>query len=115
MMCSAYFGELCDERKQEWYYKDDNPYAVLRTSIELDRKGHKLLSCGQEYFSERIQIDWGSFAWKSTEEQILKFLGDHQSNLPWLVEDDVEMIKQVKQYIKKYGNTLYGVVFVEEC
>ena len=115
MMCNAYFGELSDARKREWQYEDNNPYAVLKTSIELARKGHDLLNCGQKYFSERIQIDWGSFAWKSTEKQILKFLEDHQSNLPWLVKDDAEMIEQVKRYIKEHGDIRYGVVFIEEC
>ena len=100
MMCSAYFGELSDDRKHEWENAESDPYAVLKTPIKLDRKGHELLDCGQKYFSERTQIDWGSFGWKSTEKQILKFLKDHQSNLPWLVKDDAEMIEQVKRYIK---------------
>ena len=114
MICSAYFGELCKDRKKQWDYKDNNPYAVLKTSVKVDRKGHDLLSYGQLYFEDRIQIDWGSFAWKATEKQILVFLEDHQSKLPWLVEDDVLMVKQVKQYIKEHEDASYGVVFVEE-
>ena len=70
---------------------------------------------GDKYFHDRIQIDWGSFAWKCTPEEILKFLNDDKETLPWLVEYDEHMIECVKTYISERGDLLYGVVFVEEA
>lgn len=115
MVCSAFFGELSEERKADWHYNDENPYAVLVSPISLERKGHKLLDVGNKYFRDRIQIDWGSFAWKCTAEEILRFLNDYKETLPWLVEYDEHMIESVKTYISEREDMLYGVVFVEEA
>lgn len=114
MMCSAYFGELSEERKANWKYEDENPYAVLVSPINLEHKGHRLLDVGSKYFHDRIQIDWGSFAWKCTSDEILKFLDDHKETLSWLVENDNKMMESVKAYISEHGDVAYGVVFVEE-
>ena len=114
MMCSAFFGMLSEKRKQNWDNKDTQPYDVLDKPICLERKGHDLLNKGEEYFTDRIKIDWGSFAWKCTPEQIIQFLISHKSTLPWLVESEEETINKVKSYIEIYGDTEYGVVFVEE-
>ena len=59
MMCSAYFGELCEARKENWHFDDTSPYEVLVTPITLECKGHKLLDVGNKYFRDRIQVDWG--------------------------------------------------------
>lgn len=115
MVCSAFFGELSEERKADWCHNDENPYTVLVSPISLERKGHKLLDVGNKYFRDRIQIDWGSFAWKCTPEEILKFLNDYKETLPWLVVYDEHMIESVKTYISERGDMLYGVVFVEEA
>lgn len=115
MMCSAYFGELCDKRKEKWNNDDTNPYAVLASPIKLEQKGHDLLSVGNKYFHDQIQVDWGSFAWKCSPEEILRFLDDYREKLPWLIEDDEALIENVKAYIEERGNVTYGVVFVEEA
>ena len=114
MMCSAYFGELSEERKANWHHNDKNPYGVLTSPISLERKGHELLYVGNKYFHDRIQVDWGSFAWKCTPEEIRRFLNDNKTTLPWLIEDDEDMIEKVEAYISERGNVAYGVVFVEE-
>ena len=114
MVCSAYFGELSEDRKKNWKNKDTNPYDVLSAPISLERKGHKLLDVGSDYFRDKIQIDWGSFAWKCTTEEIMAFLDEHKETLSWLIENDQQLVKSVKDYISEHGNTEYGVVFVEE-
>lgn len=115
MMCSAFFGELSEERKANWQYDDDNPYGVLVSPISLEHKGHKLLDVGSKYFRDEIKIDWGSFAWKCTPEEILKFLDDHRETLPWLVKGDEQMRESVRAYTLERGDVAYGVVFVEEA
>ncbi|MEE1196132.1 MAG: hypothetical protein UHS54_04580 [Lachnospiraceae bacterium] len=115
MMCSAYFGELSEERKANWNHKEENPYSVLVSPISLERKGHRLLDVGNKYFHDRIQVDWGSFAWKCNPEEIIRFLNDNKTTLPWLIEDEEDVIEKVKTYISERGNVAYGVVFVEEA
>ena len=114
MRCSAYFGELSEERKLNWNNEDSNPYGVLKTSINLYAKGHVLLAHGSIYFHDKIQIDWGSFAWKCTSDEIIKFLIDHKSVLSWVAKEEDNVIKKVKKYIEKQGDTEYGVIFIEE-
>ena len=114
MMCSAYFGEISEERKNVWDNGDDNPHKVLASSVKLDGKGQELWSKGSEYFYDKIQIDWGSFAWKCTPNEILKFLKDHKSTLSWLEKDDFEIIKKVKDYISERPGSDFGVMFIEE-
>ena len=114
MICSAYFGELSEERKANWHYNDENPYRVLISPIFLERKSHKLLYVGNKYFHDRIQIVWGSFEWKCTQEEIFKFLDDNREMLSWLVKSDEQMIENVRSYISERGDVSYGVVFIEE-
>lgn len=114
MMCSAYFGRLSEKRKLSWDNGDDNPCDVLESRICLEGKGHDLLHSGSDYFKDRIQIDWGSFAWKCTPEEISRFLCDHKTTLSWLVKSEEELIKNVKAYIAEDENAEFGVIFIEE-
>ena len=114
MMCSAYFGRLSEKRKLNWDNGDDNPYDVLESRICLEGKGHDLLHSGSDYFKDRTQIDWGSFAWKCTPEEIGRFLCDHKTTLSWLVKREEELMKKVKTYIAEDENAEFGVVFIEE-
>lgn len=114
MMCTAYFGILCEERKIQWNYPDTNPYGVLISPICLERIANDLLFEGSRYFRDKIKIDWGSFAWKCTKEEIFKFLCDHKTTLPWLVENDEEMLLEVISYLDKHKDEEFGIVFIEE-
>lgn len=114
MMCTAYFEELSEARKILWDNKEADPYNVLQISVQLDRKGHKLLSVGSDYFVDKIKIDWGSFAWKCTPEQVVRFLEDHKTILLWLIDYDEESIEAVKQYIEERPDAEFGIVFIEE-
>lgn len=114
MVCSAYFGELSEARNVNWKNEDTNPYDVLVKPVRLENKGYDLLDAGNKYFHDQIQIDWGSFAWKCSAEEIIQFLIDYKETLPWLVEGDEKMIEEVKSYIGERENVEYGVVFIEE-
>ena len=114
MKCSAYFGELSEIRRQRWEQDDTNPYEVLVSPICLEGKGHDLFSVGSKYFREKIKVDWGSFAWKCTPDEMYRFLNDHKTTLPWLIKRDEEICAKVRDYVAERGNTEYGVVFVEE-
>lgn len=115
MLCSAYFGELSNERKENWHCEEREPCEILIFPIPLKYKGHKVLEKGNQYFHDRIQIDWGSFAWKCTQEEILKFLEDNREILPGLVKEEEKMIEYVRKYVSERGEVAYGVVFVEEA
>ena len=102
-----------DKRKLKWDNGETNPYDVLRDPIELERKGFDLVVKGNTYFSKKIQIDWGSFAWRCTEKQIVKYLKDHKTQLPWLLGKDEEMIEEVLRYVEREKGEAYGIVCIE--
>ena len=115
MMCSAYFGELIEERKRCLNSADKNPYHVLQNKICLECKEHILLDVGAKYFREEIQLDWGSFAWKCTPDELYQFLNDKKSVLPWLIKRDEEFLENIKTYITDRKDTEFGIIFIEEC
>ena len=106
MECVAYFGKLNTKRA-------NNPFEVLNEPVLLERKGHDLLFHGSKYFKEKEQIDWGSFLYKCTKDEIIKFLSDFKITLSWLIESEEKEIENVMNYITEHGNVEYGVVFVE--
>lgn len=114
MMCTAYFGILSEQRKQQWNYPDNDPYRVLASPISIESKAHDLLNYGSNYFREEIKIDWGSFAWKCTYEELNKFLCDHKTSLPWLIESEENLLIQVRSYIDEHKDEDFGIVFIEE-
>lgn len=115
MMCSAYFGALSASRRLNWKNDEENPYEVLDAPIRLERKGHELFSNASKYFHDEIKVDWGSYAWKCTPEEVLRFLEDYKIDLEWLIEKEEEIIERVKQYVAERTDAEFGVVFIEEA
>lgn len=114
MVCSVYFGSLNQKRKLQWNITESNPFDVLDSPIKLDGKGHELLQSGAKYFTDQIQIDWGSYSWKCIPDDIYRFLEDHKSTLPWLIKSEEELIQTVQTYISERPNDEFGIVFIEE-
>ena len=114
MKCSAYFGEITEQQKNNWKDGEYNWRDVIKEPICLIGKGHELLYHGSEYFDDKIKVDWGSFAWKCSAVQILSFLCDFKTTLSWLINDEEELIKDVKNYIASRENVEFGVLFIEE-
>lgn len=79
----------------------------------MDQKGHTLLGYGDDYFDDKIQIDWGSFAWRCTPEQVVRFLEEQKNTLPWLIESEEVQIKTVKGYIANRPEGQFGILFIE--
>ncbi len=109
MVCEAYFGKLSGVEE----IANEHPLIMLKDPIELVGKGWALLDNASNYFFEEKKIDWGSFLWKCSVEQVLKFLYDSKSNLEWLMERDEKNIQNVKRYCEKNGNIQYGILFIE--
>ena len=99
MICDGYVGELSDERKMNWNCKNNDPYTVLKKRNPMIRGAHSLLSVGDKYFRERIQVDWGSFAWKCNKEELERFMK----------ENDVTFKKQPELDDRKE----YGILFID--
>ena len=101
-MCRCSYGELSNQRRENWYDDDDNPFVVLKWEKKIHcLEGITFPSVANRYLRDCVQIDWGSFAWKATREELLT-LTKHLSG------GRLEDSRCLKDGIE------YGVVFIEE-
>lgn len=101
MVYSTFYGEISDERKQEWDCKSDNPYAVLKNNMKIDCNDWiAFIHNADELFTDKIQIDWGSYAWKADKKSILQFVNKIKGKI------------EEQDFMNDSG--VYGVVFIEE-
>lgn len=99
MMCGIYYGKLKAERKNTWN-ENSNPYDILKERFSVrGLSGWDFLSKADKIFSDKHQVDWGSFAYRCTKEQLL--LLQEQTNC------EVENIELYEE------NAAYAVVFIE--
>ena len=74
-MYRCVYGELSNQRKENWYHDDENPFIVLKWEKRIHcADGIAFPSLATNYLRERVQIDWGSFAWKANKAELLYFV-----------------------------------------
>lgn len=103
MVSDTYFGELSEERKNKWDNDNHNPYKVLKTSNRVSGGGWDILHAANKYFNNKLQIDWGSFAWKCTKSELKRFLQDKHFEIDGI--KNVDILSDDKEY---------GIVFIEQ-
>lgn len=106
MFYSIRYGKICECWKKDWRTPDveSNPYEVLQNEHVIKPP----ISSGwlgfhywaDEHCTDRIEIDWGSRAWKCTGKELILL---NEKNPGTVLEaDSID------------PNEIYGVVFVEE-
>lgn len=101
MVTRVIFGNISQERQEDWNKKDENPYAVVDEIYEVPEARTEILEYGKKHFSEPISIDWGSCAWKCTYDEFVAYLKHYKFKIPAEIEN-----------IDK--DETYGIVFIEE-
>ena len=98
MVSEIYYGKLSEYAKTNWENMND-PFKVLEEKKIIPMGGWTFLFMDKKYFTNEIQCDWGSFAWKCSKKDLIRF--QDESNCPLAdidtIEDDDEC----------------GVVFIE--
>ena len=75
MVFYVWYGEISDERKENWDSRSDNPFKVLKWHKSISGLDwYQFLGFARTYFKDEIQIDWGSFAWKGDAGSIKKLV-----------------------------------------
>lgn len=77
-MWACYIGEISDSYKERWEPHTVDPekghpdvFDVIKGSWEIDYRLDG--RAAEECFSDRIQVDWGGWAYKVTIDRILKY------------------------------------------
>ena len=103
MVYSIEYGEICDAWEENWGNAGDDPFHVLkerhgiRFSIGSGWFGFHLWA--DEHCTDRIEIDWGSRAWKCKGKE--------------LIDLDAEGSTEVYGIESVDPDKTYGVVFIE--
>ena len=80
-----YVGEISQERKEDWFRKDDNPYAVCAGDelVKLYCHGGQW-RIADGFLRDHVDVDWGSIAWKGNKEEIKAFFENCKLDLSGL-------------------------------
>ena len=100
MMSSIFHGEFKENRLIPCY-ENKILYDILADNNRLERLGvWDFLFIPVELFPLCVQVNWGSFAYKGTKEQLIKLTRKTKC-----VIAGIELLKPEK---------IYGIVFIEE-
>ena len=100
MMSSIFYGEIKEDRLNTWK-ENKNPYDILADNNRIERLGGwDFLFIADELFTDCVQVDWGSFAYKCTKEQLIELTRKTKCTI-----SGIELLKPEK---------IYGIVFIED-
>ena len=93
-------GHISPKRQADWYCKDDDPYAVWEGEplVQVVCTGG-VWATADEMLRERVDVDWGSIAWKANREEVTRFF-----RVCGLRTADLEQLREKE---------VYAVVFIE--
>ena len=74
-------GEIGSMRKEKWDLKNDNPYAVWDGKpFAAETCRISALSSADYCLRNRVDVDWGSVAWKGTAKEIRRLFEAERLN-----------------------------------
>ena len=95
-------GKISDARKKNWNLKDENPYSVWEGKpISAQVCSISALSSADYCLRSRIDVNWGSVAWKGNRKEIRRLFEAERLDPAPL--DQLERWKD------------YAVIFIELC
>ena len=95
-------GEIGKQRQENWNVKNDNPYAVWEgTPYSEEACRISALSSADYCLRNRVDVDWGSVAWKGNAGEIGRLFEAERLNPSGLKD-----LKPEKDY---------AVLFLELC
>ena len=102
MVSQIFHGEISNERSNKWDNGEDNPFVGLKKNNRIERVRSRIdfLGWARKHLSDKIQIDWGAFAWKGTGNDIMRLATDIQYSI-------------IEGFDETDPDKIYGVVFIE--
>ena len=67
-------GKIAIERQADWFRNDDDPYAVWEGEALIQQICTiGTLSSADDFLRDRVDVDWGSVAWKANRQELDRF------------------------------------------
>jgi hypothetical protein len=99
MMSDIYYGTVQPEKLATWESNKD-PYDILENKISFIRAGGwDFLDKADKFLRDKTQVDWGSFAYKASYQELIALRKSLDCEIP-----DLEKCGE---------DTEFGVVFIE--
>ena len=122
MMSSIFYGEIKEDKLKTWS-ENRNPYDILVENNRVERLGGwDFLFIAKDLFTDEVQVDWGSFAYKCTRKQLQKLVSEMKCEIPKIQELDPDKVYgrgnishiSFKNLIQKH-NTFCIKLILGEC
>lgn len=95
-------GHISKARKKDWTMKEENPYSVWDgKALTAQECTISALSSADYCLRDRIDVDWGTVAWKGNRKEIFRLFEAERLDL------------QPLQQLKRLED--YAVIFIELC
>ena len=99
-MYKIFVGHISPERKADWFCKNENPFSVWEGDALVTQICYvDTWTVGDRMLRDRVDVDWGSVAWKGTKQELIRFFRECNFNADALKTLD--------------ANTEYAVLFLE--
>lgn len=99
MMSDMYYGIVKPERLATWE-SNENPYDILeKNSSFVGASGWNFLDRAEKILKDKVQVDWGSFAYKASYQDLVSLRQALKCEIP-----------ELESYAE---DTEFGVVFIE--
>ena len=98
MVYKIMVGTIKPEKLQTWN-ENKEPFDILDERKEIEQINWiEFLSAARRLFTEEVQVDWGSFAFKATKEQLKQLTAEYRATI-----DNLD----------NFPDESLGVVFIE--
>ena len=79
-------GTIKPEKLITWN-DNDEPFDILDNCTDIERINWiEFLSAARKLFTDEVQVDWGSFAFKATKEQLKKLTEEYKARIEGLAD-----------------------------
>ena len=100
MLSSIYYGEIQSDKLVSWNENKDLYNILVENNRVYKLGGWEFLDIANKLFDNEKQVDWGSYAYQCTKEQLEKLM--EQTGC------EIDKINELA------SEKIYGIVFVEE-
>ena len=67
-------GEIAEKRRENWFCADENPYGVWDGKALVETNCYiGTWTVADGLLRDRVDVDWGSNAWKGEKAELIRF------------------------------------------
>ena len=104
MLSSIYYGEIQSDKLVSWNENKD-PYNILVENNRVYKLGGwEFLDIANKLFDNEKQVDWGSYAYQCTKEQLEKLMEQTGCEIDKINEDilyNSKLFEVVEGYVRE--------------